>query len=149
MALRRGHHFGPLPRYCLISLTIMILFTFYGRSNNSYSNMSAFCMHFSQLGLMFNNSINAIGKYIGEGSSLRILSKGRFLFHVVGILLLGIPVTENHAIRCYLCGIFVGCLRGLKEEPLHCWRRVLFVLFEKVDISGDWEFHQILGPVLI
>jgi hypothetical protein len=60
----------------LISLTLMILFTFYGRSDNSYSIVSAFCIYFSQLGLLFDNAINALGKYIGEGSNLWLLSKG-------------------------------------------------------------------------
>jgi hypothetical protein len=78
----------------LISLTFMILFTVYGRSDHSCSIVSAFCIYFSQLGLLFDNVINALGKYIGEGSNLRLLSKGRFLFHVVGIPLLAIPLTE-------------------------------------------------------
>jgi hypothetical protein len=84
---------GTYMMNALISLTLIILFTLYGRSD-SYSNMSAFCIHFSQLGLMYDNAINALGKYIGEGSNLRLLSKGRFIFHVIGIPLLAIPVTE-------------------------------------------------------
>ena len=78
----------------LISLTlIIIIFAFFSRSSLFFS-WSVFCILFSQLGLIYDNLVNAFGKNIGEGQNLRLLSKGRFLFHVVGIPLLTIPVTE-------------------------------------------------------
>jgi hypothetical protein len=76
----------------MMSLALITVFKVYGGS--SLSTLSAFCTYFSQVGLIFDNIINAIGKFVGEGSTLRLLSKVRVLFHVVGIPLLAIPVTE-------------------------------------------------------
>jgi hypothetical protein len=63
-------------------------------------------------------------------------------------------VCEQRLDGAFVCCLVEGqvsksCVRGLKEEPLHCCRRVLLKRFEKVDVSGDWEFLQILEPVLI
>ena len=75
----------------LISMGLMLLFALYRGQNSKFS---IFCLTFCQLGLIFDNVINALGKHIGEGTNLRNLSKGRFLFHVAGIPLLAVPITE-------------------------------------------------------
>jgi hypothetical protein len=76
----------------VISMAIALFFLFYG---GSYSLLSCFCMGFSQFGLIYDNGVAAIGKFIGEkGHQLRILSKGRMILHGVCMPLLAIPITE-------------------------------------------------------
>jgi hypothetical protein len=82
-----------------IVMSLALITVFQGYSGSSLSTFSAFCTYFSQVGLIYDNIINAIGKFVGEGPTLRLLSKVRVLFHVVGIPLLAIPITEV-AIAC-------------------------------------------------
>ena len=58
------------------------------------STLGLGCIYLSQLGLIYDNGVNALGRYIGEGPLLQVLSKGRFVWHVTSMPLLGIPVTE-------------------------------------------------------
>lgn len=58
------------------------------------SNISLYCLYFSQLGLIYDNMVNAVGQYVGEGSLLRTLNQGRFVWHITSMPLLGIPLSE-------------------------------------------------------
>ena len=89
---RRGVHTHMLN--ALLSLTLIVIILVFFGSHSLSSFWSAFCIMFSQLGLIYDNLVNALGKYIGEGQNLCLLSKVQFLFHAVGIPLLAIPVTE-------------------------------------------------------
>jgi hypothetical protein len=77
----------------LISLLLMVVFAVMS-AESSHSLVSSFCMYFGQFGLIYDNGINALGKYIAQGDTLRKFSKPRFWLHAVGIPLLGIPITE-------------------------------------------------------
>ena len=65
-----------------------------GNEATFYSSQSQVCMCFGQLGVTCDNLIIASGKFLGEGNTLRKLSKARFIFHVVGMPLLAIPITN-------------------------------------------------------
>lgn len=68
------------------------------------SRCSIWCIYLSQLGVIYDNGVNAVGRYVGEGRLLRVLNKNRFVFHSVSMPLLAIPVTEI-ATRQSVCGI--------------------------------------------
>lgn len=76
----------------ILSLILIILFVVY--RNSSDSILCVFCSIFSQVGIMYDNLVNAIGKFIGDGRTLRRLSKARYILHVVGIPLMAIPITD-------------------------------------------------------
>jgi hypothetical protein len=79
----------------LISVTLLLIFLFYQSEESCFcSTLSSFCTQLIQLGLIYDNTINAMGKYIGEGPTLQLLSKGRVMIHVVALPLLAIPITE-------------------------------------------------------
>lgn len=77
----------------LISLILMAVFAITS-AESSHSLVSSFCMYFGQFGLIYDNGINALGKYMGQGDTLRKFSKPRFGLHAVGIPLLGYCITE-------------------------------------------------------
>ena len=62
--------------------------------SSSSRQWSVWYIYLSQFGLVYDNGVNAIGRYLGEGQLLRILNKNRFTLHVTVIPLLGIAVTE-------------------------------------------------------
>jgi hypothetical protein len=51
-------------------------------------------MTFSFAGMFYDNAVNAIGKALGEGKTLRVLTKGRYLFHGMVMPLLMVPIME-------------------------------------------------------
>jgi hypothetical protein len=44
--------------------------------------------------MFYDNAVNAIGKALGEGKTLRVLTKGRYLFHGMVMPLLLVPIVE-------------------------------------------------------
>lgn len=56
--------------------------------------LSVLAIYAGQFGIMYDNMINGLGKYIGEGKLLRVLSKYKFLMHDAVTPMLAYPVTE-------------------------------------------------------
>lgn len=81
-----------------------------------YQGWSMWYIYLSQFGLVYDNGVNAIGRYLGEGQLLRILNKNRFTLHVTVIPLLGITVTEiagryslfDGTMHYWICSILSG-----------------------------------------
>ena len=80
--------------HALLSLILVAVFAVMS-AESSHSIVSTYCMYFGQFGLLYDNGVNALGKYyMGQGDTLRKFSKPRFGLHAVGIPLLGFCITE-------------------------------------------------------
>ena len=88
-------------------------------------------MCFGQLGLVYENLIIASGKFVGEGEALRMFSKARFIFHVVGIPLLAIPITDV-AIHCNVFEPYAG---SIIQTLLTLYALIEFCLWLPYDIN--------------
>lgn len=116
----------------LISVTLLLIFLFYqSEESYFYSTLSSFCTQLIQLGLIYDNSINAMGKYIGEGPNLQLLSKGRVLFHVVALPLLAIPITEVATAH----GIFSESTLAAITKIVMLWASLEFLHWFNYDIK--------------
>ena len=78
--------------YAVAMLFVPVLFS--ACKSSSCSPLSQACMTFSFFGMFYDNAVNAIGKALGEGKTLRVLTKGRYLFHGMVMPLLMVPVME-------------------------------------------------------
>lgn len=62
--------------------------------NREVAALSVLAIYAGQFGIMYDNMVNGIGKYLGEGKLLRVLSKYKFLMHDAVTPMLAYPVTE-------------------------------------------------------
>jgi hypothetical protein len=78
--------------YALAMLFVPVIFS--ACKASSCTPLSQACMTFSFAGMFYDNAVNAIGKALGEGKTLRVLTKGRYLFHGMVMPLLMVPIME-------------------------------------------------------
>lgn len=90
---------------------------------------SMWYIYLSQLGLVYDNGVRAMGRYLGEGQLLRSLSKHRFTLHVTVIPLLGITVTE-------IAGRY-----SLVDGTMHRWICSLLSGWSFLDLT-KWQFFR-------
>lgn len=75
-------------------LSLVVATSFFVSRRSSSSSLTAACMMFGFCGLVLDNTINAFGKYLGEGRRLRLLTKVRLVFHGTSVPLLFLPILE-------------------------------------------------------
>ena len=118
-------------------------------SGNSvgYSRLSVSCMFLGLMGLVYDNAVNSIGKFIGPGTYLRQLSKGRIILHSVSIPMLFVPVMElarAHSPFFQSVSQFVSsvtlCSFWAFYELVHWWKSDIRML-KKVDLRRSQK-HQ-------
>ncbi len=95
---------GTITHGCNLFLATLIFVWFLSchQTSSSISHLaslssrswSIWCIYLSQLCLIYENGVTAMGRYIGEGKLLRVLNKNRFVLHAMAMPLLAIPVTE-------------------------------------------------------
>ena len=84
----RTHIINSVTSLAMLSRLIVMS----GRRSCSALSTSALLLGF--VGLFYDNAINALGKYVGTGRTLRVLTKFRLLFHGVGVPFLMVPIVE-------------------------------------------------------
>lgn len=96
---------------------------------STFSVTSMRCIYLSQLGLIYDNGVNAFGRYVGEGRFLRILNKYRFVWHVTAMPLLAIPVTE------------IATRQSVYEDITQQWIVTLLIAWSLIDFA-KWNMCQ-------
>jgi len=73
---------------------IMLLLLLFRTPHGEISFISRLVLSFSFISLSFDHAVVALGAYIGESRTLKILSKLRCGFHAIAMPLLFLPITE-------------------------------------------------------
>lgn len=73
---------------------IMLLILIFRTAHDEISIMSRLVLLFSFISLSFDHAVVALGAYIGESRTLKILSKLRCGFHAIAMPLLFLPISE-------------------------------------------------------
>jgi hypothetical protein len=90
------------------------------------------CIYFGQLGLLYDNLVNAMGPYLGKGMTLRRLSKYKFVWHVTAMPLFAIPVTT--------IGYRGGGQDSIMDESTYLWTIRFLVAVSLLD-GLSWIVH--------
>ena len=102
---------------------------------------------------MLDNTINAIGKYIGAGPTLRFLTKLRLVAHGTSIPLLFIPMIEalfSHQVISYVCKVsLMAFCTGIAVLECWDWSRLDLSTLKLVDNRASREHqHRYLAGTL-